>query len=59
MQAFEQLVANRVFQPVAAALTHVTKEFVKYRCIAAREDVKGAVEHLGQTNLKKWFSRNQ
>ncbi|KAF8591405.1 hypothetical protein K439DRAFT_1327177 [Ramaria rubella] len=59
MNAFEHLVSVQVFQTVAAPSTHVSKEFVKYRCGVGRDDVKGAVDGLGQTNLKKWFSRNQ
>ncbi|KAF8529034.1 origin recognition complex subunit 4 C-terminus-domain-containing protein [Hysterangium stoloniferum] len=57
--AFEELAAHHLFRPVAAPSTHVTKEFVKYRCLVGREDIKRVVEQVGQTNLKKWYFKNQ
>jgi origin recognition complex subunit 4 len=57
-QAFEQLVSAKIF--IAAGPTATAglgREFVKYRCVPDREDVKRAVEKIGQTNLKKWFSK--
>ncbi|KAH8118304.1 origin recognition complex subunit 4 C-terminus-domain-containing protein [Phellopilus nigrolimitatus] len=59
MGAFEDLVRMKVFLQAAAPSANMAKEFVKYRCIVEREDVKSAVEHFGQTNLKKWFSKAQ
>ncbi|EGO27556.1 hypothetical protein SERLADRAFT_367118 [Serpula lacrymans var. lacrymans S7.9] len=56
---FEHLLAMRVFASVAAPSVTVAQEFVRYRCVADRDDVKKAVEKMGQTSLKKWFSRAQ
>jgi len=58
-QAFEQLESVKVFVPVTASSENVSKEFIRYRCVAEREDVKNAVERIGQTNLKKWLSKAQ
>jgi origin recognition complex subunit 4 len=58
-QAFEQLIAARLFVNVAPPSPNVAKEFVKYRCAVQRLDVKKAVEKMGKTNLKKWFSKAQ
>jgi origin recognition complex subunit 4 len=45
--------------PVAAPSANISKEFVRYRCVVDREEVKKAVEKMGQTNLKKWLSKAQ
>ena len=58
-QAFEMLVASKVFVASAAPLTTVAREFVRYRCAVERGDVKRATEAMGQTNLKKWLSKAQ
>jgi origin recognition complex subunit 4 len=58
-QAFEQLIAARLFVIVAPPSPNVAKEFVKYRCAVQRLDVKKAVEKMGETNLKKWLSKAQ
>jgi origin recognition complex subunit 4 len=58
-QAFEHLVNVRVFVSVAAASSMVAREFVKYRSSVEREVVKGAVEKLGTTSLKKWLGKSQ
>ncbi|KAG6836517.1 hypothetical protein H0H93_007194 [Arthromyces matolae] len=57
MGTFEDLVAMRVFVPVAAYAQSTAKEFVKYRSVIEREDVKKAVEKIGQVNLKKWLTK--
>ncbi|KAI0068834.1 hypothetical protein BV25DRAFT_1791509 [Artomyces pyxidatus] len=57
--AFEQLISTRVFVPLAAASATVGREFVRYRCMVEREDVKRAVEAIGQTNLRKWLHKAQ
>ncbi|KAG6899445.1 hypothetical protein C0993_010282 [Termitomyces sp. T159_Od127] len=54
---FENLVAMRAFVPVVAYAQSVAKEFVKYRSVIEREDVKKAVEKMGQVNLKKWLTK--
>lgn len=58
-QAFEHLVSSRVFVCVAAPSANIRSEFVRYRCVVEREDLKKAIEKMGQTNLKKWFSKAQ
>ncbi|KDQ64531.1 hypothetical protein JAAARDRAFT_116424 [Jaapia argillacea MUCL 33604] len=56
--AFEHLVDTRVFVNAGPAVNaNSGREFVKYRCVLGREDVKRTVEKIGQTNLKKWFSK--
>jgi origin recognition complex subunit 4 len=49
----------RAFVHVAASSSSVAKEFLRYRCVVEREEVKKAVEKMGQTNLKKWLSKAQ
>ena len=57
MQAFEQLVQGRTFVCVAPSSATVAKEYVRYRCVVDRAEVKHVVEAVGQTNLKKWFGK--
>jgi origin recognition complex subunit 4 len=59
VQAFEQLVAMKAFVPAGASAgsANLSREFVKYRCLPDRQDVKQAVDKIGQTNLKKWFGK--
>ncbi|KIJ56687.1 hypothetical protein M422DRAFT_62634 [Sphaerobolus stellatus SS14] len=57
--AFEDLVSHQIFKPVVTPVTHITKEFAKYRCLASRESIKNAVEQRGQTSLIRWLGRNQ
>jgi len=59
MSAFEHLVSSRVFVCIAAPSTSIRSEFVRYRCVVEREDLKKAIEKMGQTSLKKWFSKAQ
>ncbi|KAG6895206.1 hypothetical protein C0992_002597 [Termitomyces sp. T32_za158] len=56
-QAFENLVAIRAFVPVVAYAQSIAKEFIKYRSVIEREDIKKAVERVGQVNLKKWLTK--
>jgi origin recognition complex subunit 4 len=42
---------------VGAPAAGLGREFVKYRCVPDRADVKAAVDKMGQLNLKKWFTR--
>ena len=51
--------ASKVFVATAAPSTTVASEFVRYRCVVERGDVKKATEEMGQTNLKKWLSKAQ
>ncbi|EJD01236.1 uncharacterized protein FOMMEDRAFT_89695 [Fomitiporia mediterranea MF3/22] len=59
VNTFEELIKTKIFVQAASHTAGVGKEFVKYRCAVEREDVKVAVERIGQTNLKKWFSKAQ
>lgn len=59
LQAFEQLVACKVFTTIVAPSSTTAPQFVRYRCHAAREDVKRAIDISGQLNLKKWLSKAQ
>jgi hypothetical protein len=56
-QAFEMLVASKVFVATAAPSATMACEFVRYRCVVERGDIKKATEEMGQTNLKKWLSK--
>lgn len=49
----------KLFVGVAALSSNIAKEFVKYRSVVEREDVKKAVEKTGHINLKKWLSKAQ
>ncbi|KAI5125006.1 hypothetical protein M0805_007430 [Coniferiporia weirii] len=59
MGVFEDLVRMKVFLQATAPAVNTAREFVKYRCVVDRMDVKAAVERVGQTNLKKWLSKAQ
>ncbi|TFY70170.1 hypothetical protein EVG20_g2836 [Dentipellis fragilis] len=59
LKAFEQLITARVFAPIAAASGKTQREFLKYKCMAERDDIKKAIEASGQTNLRKWFNKAQ
>jgi origin recognition complex subunit 4 len=52
-------VLTNIFVPAGASAgsASLSREFVKYRCLPEREDVKKAVDKIGQTNLKKWFGK--
>lgn len=42
---------------VAAGVSHVSREFHKYRCVLDWYTIRKAVEAVGNTNLKKWLER--
>lgn len=58
-QAFEQLANVKAFVPITAPLANVAQEFVKYRCVVHRDDVKKTVDKGGQMSLKKWLGKSQ
>jgi origin recognition complex subunit 4 len=49
----------QIFLSVTPPSPSIPKEFLKYRCIVDRADVKKAVETTGQINLKKWLTKAQ
>lgn len=55
-QTFEGLVDSRTFVPVPGG-SNTARQFMRYRCMVEREQVKRAVEANGQTNLRKWFNK--
>jgi len=57
LRSFEQLVTSHVFQPTAAHSAVVAKQYVKYRCVPERDEIKNAIERAGYTMLKRWFTR--
>ncbi|KAG5652457.1 hypothetical protein H0H81_004953 [Sphagnurus paluster] len=59
MASFETLVSAKVFVAIAAYTPSVAKEFVKYRSVVDREEVKKAVDKMSQVNLKKWLTKAQ
>ncbi|KAF8238705.1 hypothetical protein L208DRAFT_1429666 [Tricholoma matsutake] len=58
-EAFEHLINAQIFLSVTPISTSTRKEFLKYRCIVDRTEVKKAVETIGQINLKKWLTKAQ
>ncbi|KAK2466235.1 hypothetical protein APHAL10511_001877 [Amanita phalloides] len=57
--AFECLVSSWFFVSVTPPNPRIPKEFVKYRCIPERDDIKKAAEKCGQTNVRKWLNKAQ
>ncbi|KAJ7498892.1 hypothetical protein FB451DRAFT_1334485 [Mycena latifolia] len=55
MSAFESLVSARILAPTAAPAASVAKEFIKFRALVGREDVKKAVQTRNDINLNKWL----
>ncbi|KAJ6599038.1 origin recognition complex subunit 4 C-terminus-domain-containing protein [Mycena vulgaris] len=55
--AFEDLVSARIVAPTAAPSASVAKEFVKFRAVVGREDVKKAIQTRNDINLNKWLSK--
>jgi len=56
---FEQLIEIRVFQLVLGTTARVTgagREFVKYRCMIPREEVRRLAEKHGSTEVKSWLA---
>lgn len=49
----------KLFVATMGSSAGVNKEFLKHRTIVEREDLRLAVERMGQTNVKKWFSKAQ
>ena len=45
--------------PQATIGDNTAREFVRYRCMVERDEVKKTVETVGQTSLKKWFFKAQ
>jgi origin recognition complex subunit 4 len=56
--AFESLVDLGVFVPIAGAQASISKEFVRYRFVLVREDIKAAVDKRGETNLGRWLKKS-
>ncbi|KAH9061021.1 origin recognition complex subunit 4 C-terminus-domain-containing protein [Lactarius vividus] len=59
MTAFEQLIATKVFVAVTPIPAGTMKQFVRYKCMAEKEDIRQMVSAMGQTNLNQWFKRAQ
>ncbi|KAJ7228601.1 origin recognition complex subunit 4 C-terminus-domain-containing protein [Mycena pura] len=57
ISAFESLVSAKVIAAAAASSANVAREFVKFRAVASREDVKRAVQTKNDFNLTRWFSK--
>ncbi|KAF7320146.1 AAA domain-containing protein [Mycena kentingensis (nom. inval.)] len=57
LSAFEDLVSAKVIAIVATTSTALAKEFVKYRAVATKEDVKVALQTKGDVNLTKWLTK--
>ncbi|KAF8914663.1 origin recognition complex subunit 4 C-terminus-domain-containing protein [Mucidula mucida] len=56
--SFEALVAAKVFVPVGPPGWNISKEFVKFRCVLSREDIRKAVEKSGHSTLNKWLKKS-
>jgi origin recognition complex subunit 4 len=59
LKAFEQLIATKVFVSANPVPAGTMKEFVRYKCMVEKEEVRQMVSALGQTNLNQWFKRAQ
>jgi len=59
MTAFEHLIATKIFVCMAPVAAGTTKEFVRYKCMVEKEDVRQMVAAIGQTTLNQWFKRAQ
>jgi origin recognition complex subunit 4 len=59
LQAFEDLIAAKIFVCTIAAPSSIAKQFIKYRCAVDRLDIKAIIEKSGNTNLKKWLNKAQ
>ncbi|KAJ7276432.1 origin recognition complex subunit 4 C-terminus-domain-containing protein [Mycena haematopus] len=57
MSAFESLVSARIVAPTVAPSANVGKEFVKFRAVVSRDDVKKAVQTRNDINLTKWLTK--
>ncbi|KAJ7071142.1 origin recognition complex subunit 4 C-terminus-domain-containing protein [Mycena amicta] len=57
LSAFESMVSAKIITLVASSSTGMAKEFVKYRAVAGREDIKKALQLKGDVNLTKWFTK--
>ncbi|KAF7306815.1 AAA domain-containing protein [Mycena indigotica] len=56
LSAFEGLVSAKAIAFVASS-AGMAKEFVKYRAVASKEDIKRALQVKGDVNLTKWFTK--
>jgi len=56
LATFERMVDSRVFIAVPGS-SGSTPQFTRHRCTVEHEQVKRAIEAVGQTNLKKWFNK--
>ncbi|KAK7061744.1 AAA domain-containing protein [Favolaschia claudopus] len=59
MSAFESLVSANLVAPSVAHSVGVNKEFVKYRAVVGREDVKKAIQTRNDINLTKWLTKSK
>jgi origin recognition complex subunit 4 len=53
------LIATKVFVCVIPVAAGTMKEFVRYKCMVEKEDVRQMVAARGQTTLNQWFKRAQ
>ena len=49
----------QIFLSITTLTPSIPKEFLKYRCVVDRAEVKKGIEMTGQINLKKWLMRAQ
>ncbi|KAH9994123.1 origin recognition complex subunit 4 C-terminus-domain-containing protein [Russula compacta] len=59
MTAFGHLIAAKVFVCVTPVPAGTMREFVRYKCMVTREEVRQMVSAIGQTTLNQWFKRAQ
>ncbi|KAJ7507842.1 origin recognition complex subunit 4 C-terminus-domain-containing protein [Mycena galericulata] len=57
--AFEDLVSARIIAPTAAPSASIAKEFIRFRAVVSREDVKNAVKEKNDVNLDQWLKKAQ
>nr|GAT44090.1 predicted protein [Mycena chlorophos] len=57
MSAFEGLVSSKMIGMTATSSSGVAKEFVKYRALVGKADLKKALHTKGDITLTKWFTK--
>jgi origin recognition complex subunit 4 len=50
-------VSAKIVAPTTAPSASIGKEFVKYRAVVARDDVKKAIQTRNDINLSKWLTK--
>ncbi|KAF8338022.1 origin recognition complex subunit 4 C-terminus-domain-containing protein [Cantharellus anzutake] len=55
--ACDDLITLRIFLPSGPTSTSTSRQYIKYRCEATKEEVRNAVERRANTQLKRWLQK--